>query len=139
MNVFVLVRDDGYVLVQLLIALGYCDPKHHWYPNDHWLWRKIAQNEYRRCAVIESYESLKHMLSRIIKETGEDRHIFPAIFKEIDVAIGNQRFMKTFKLKGLPDVHARLMKLITALMKRPRSKDAQSVHPRRHLLATVAF
>jgi callose synthase len=90
------------VRVQLLLALGYCDPQHHWYHSDHWLWRKIASNEYRRCAVIESYESVKHVFSRIILDNSGDSYIFPVIFKEIDDAIHQERFMKTFKLKVLP-------------------------------------
>ncbi|CAM6127243.1 unnamed protein product [Calypogeia fissa] len=112
---------------ELLIALGYCDPVHHWYHSDHWLWRKIASNEYRRGAVIECYESLKHVLSRITREASEDDHIFPAIFKEIDDSIHQERFIKTFKLKVLPDVHNRLMKLIYVLLGRPLQGEVHKV------------
>jgi callose synthase len=39
------------------------------------LWRKICKNDYHRCAVIEVYDSAKHMLLEIIKEGNEEHGI----------------------------------------------------------------
>jgi callose synthase len=43
--------------------------------SDRRLWRKICKNDYRRCAVIEVYDSAKHMLLEIIKEGNEEHGI----------------------------------------------------------------
>ncbi|KAI3795319.1 hypothetical protein L1987_37970 [Smallanthus sonchifolius] len=43
---------------------------------DKWLWYKMAKNEYRRCAVIEAYDSIKHLLLTIALYEVATRDLF---------------------------------------------------------------
>ncbi|KAK1286196.1 Callose synthase 12 [Acorus calamus] len=38
------------------------------FSSDRSLWHKICKNEYRRCAVVEAYDSVKFLLLYIIKD-----------------------------------------------------------------------
>ncbi|KAG6554695.1 hypothetical protein Mapa_003714 [Marchantia paleacea] len=109
---------------EVLIALGLCKD---WYYTDHGLWKKIASNEYRRCAVIESYESIRHVLKRILREDSNEYQMFQEIFDEITRAIKESQFVQRFNLKALSNVHTRLVQLINVLMKRPLLNDLQKV------------
>lgn len=111
-----------YLLLQVLIALGLCKD---WYYTDHGLWKKIASNEYRRCAVVESYESIRHVLKRILREDSGEYQMFQEIFEEITKAIKEKQFVQRFSLKALPNIHSRLVQLINVLMKRPLLNDLQ--------------
>ncbi|KAJ8749165.1 hypothetical protein K2173_018636 [Erythroxylum novogranatense] len=84
---------------------------------DKWLWYKICKNEYRRCAVIEVYDSVKHLLLEIIKVNTEEHSIVTVLFQEIDHAVEIEKFTKTFKTNALPNFHVKLIKLIELLNK----------------------
>ncbi|KAI4363835.1 hypothetical protein MLD38_020003 [Melastoma candidum] len=49
---------------------------------DKWLWYKTCKHEYRRCAVIEAYDYVKHLLLRIIKVNSEEHSIVTTFFQE---------------------------------------------------------
>ncbi|XP_022764061.1 callose synthase 12-like [Durio zibethinus] len=93
--------------------------------SDKWLWYKICKNEYRRCAVIESYDSIKHMMLEILNVQSEERSILTVLFQEIDHSIENEKFTKTFKMTALPQIHMKLIKLVEILTK-PK-KDVNQV------------
>ncbi|KAA8524390.1 hypothetical protein F0562_010819 [Nyssa sinensis] len=84
---------------------------------DKWLWYKICKNEYRRCAVIEAYDSVRHLLLKIIKCNTEEHSIVTVLFQEIDHSLEIERFTKTFKMTALPQIHAKLITLLELLIK----------------------
>ncbi|XP_058221349.1 callose synthase 12 [Rhododendron vialii] len=84
---------------------------------DKWLWYKICKNEYRRCAVIEAYDSVRHLLLAIIKRDSEEHSIVAVLFQEIDQAIHIEKFTKTFKMVVLPRIHEKLIALLGLLIK----------------------
>ncbi|CAN1160950.1 Callose synthase 12 [Linum perenne] len=92
---------------------------------DKWLWYKICKNEYRRCAVIEAYDSIKHLLLEIIKVNTEEHSIVTILFQEIDHSLQIEKFTRTFKMTALPNFHVKLIKLLDLLMK--PTKDVNQV------------
>ncbi|XAR68019.1 1,3-beta-glucan synthase [Bertholletia excelsa] len=92
---------------------------------DKWLWYKICKNEYRRCAIIEAYDSVRHVLLSILKPNSEEHSIIIVLFQEIDQSIQIEKFTKTFKMTGLPRIHAKLITLLDLLIK--PNKDMNKV------------
>ncbi|KAB2039911.1 hypothetical protein ES319_D02G043700v1 [Gossypium barbadense] len=79
-------------------------------PPNSWeirLWYKICKNEYRRCAVIETYDCVN---------STEEHSILKALFQEIDHSIEIEKFTKTFRMIALLQIHARLIKLVELLL-----------------------
>nr|POF10427.1 callose synthase 12 [Quercus suber] len=94
---------------------------------DKWLWYKVCKNEYRRCAVIEAYDCIKHLLLEIIKRNTEEHSIMTIFFQEIDHSIEIERFTKTFNMTVLPQLHTQLIKLVQ-LLNKPKKDTAQVVN-----------
>ncbi|KAI3728660.1 hypothetical protein L6452_17299 [Arctium lappa] len=92
---------------------------------DRWLWYKIGKNEYRRCAVIEAYDSLRHLLLTIVKYNTQEHSIVTTFFQEIDNSINIEKFTKTFNMSALPKIHAKLITLVDLLIK--SNKDVNKV------------
>ncbi|OVA07770.1 Glycosyl transferase [Macleaya cordata] len=84
---------------------------------DRLLWRKVCKNEYRRCAVIEAYDSIKYLLHEIIKTGTEEHSIVTNLFYEIDQALQLEKFTQTYRTTVLPEIHAKLLSLIDLLNK----------------------
>lgn len=73
--------------------------------------------------MIECYESMKHVIRKILRDDSEEYVIFLAIFEEIDAAIIQKRFTTTFLLRELMEVHSRVEDLLnTLLLARPSQK-----------------
>ncbi|KAL4273829.1 hypothetical protein GQ457_13G025180 [Hibiscus cannabinus] len=87
--------------------------------SDNWLWhKKICKNEFRRCAVIETYDSVKYLLLQIlIKNNTEEHSILEALFREIDHSIEIRKFTTTFRTTALHRVHSMLIELVELLLK----------------------
>ncbi|KAK3006725.1 hypothetical protein RJ639_017178 [Escallonia herrerae] len=83
---------------------------------DKWLWYKICKYEYRRCAVIEAYDSVRHLLLQIISYNSEEHSIVTILFQEIEQSIQIEKFTKTFKMTALPRIHAMLITLLDLLV-----------------------
>ncbi|KAL4312186.1 hypothetical protein GQ457_01G032480 [Hibiscus cannabinus] len=84
---------------------------------DNRLWYKICKNEYRRCAVIETYDSVKYlMLHVLMKRNTEERSILKVLFQEIDHSIETGKFTRTFRTAALIQVHSKLIKLLVLLL-----------------------
>ncbi|KAL5571179.1 hypothetical protein UlMin_020776 [Ulmus minor] len=94
---------------------------------DKWLWYKIRKNEYRRCAVIEAYDCIKHLILEIIKRNTEEHSILTVLFQEIDHSVQSERFTKDFKTTALPQLHAKLIKLVE-LLNKPKKDPNQVVN-----------
>ncbi|XP_047334427.1 callose synthase 12-like [Impatiens glandulifera] len=108
---------------ELLLALG--QAKELIDAPDKWIWYKICKNEYRRCAVIEAYDSIRHLLLAIVKRDTEEHSIITVFFQTIESAIEIEKFTKMFNMKELPQIHGKLKTLLDLLMK--PQKDAGKV------------
>lgn len=84
---------------------------------DKWLWYKICKNEYRRCAVIEAYDSTRHFLLEIVKTNTEEHSIITTFFQEIDQWIQLEKFTKHYKMTALKQIHEKLVKLLDLVLK----------------------
>ncbi|KAG2687606.1 hypothetical protein I3760_09G059700 [Carya illinoinensis] len=98
---------------ELLIALSQAEQLAD--EPDRSLWLKICKNEYRRCAVIEAYDSIKYLLLMIIKDGREEYSIVENLFKEIDYEIKNGKLTQEFKMSVLSKIHAKLIALVKLL------------------------
>ncbi|PHU26445.1 Callose synthase 12 [Capsicum chinense] len=95
---------------------------------DRWVWFRICKNEYRRCAVIEAYDSIKYLLLEIIKYDTEEHSIVTALFHDTDDCIHFERFTKAYKMTVLPRIHEKLVSLIEILLRpEPDLRDMVSV------------
>ncbi|KAG6527264.1 hypothetical protein ZIOFF_009361 [Zingiber officinale] len=74
---------------ELLLALGQAKELK---ADDRRLWRKISKHEYRRCAVIEAYDSIKYLFLEIIKEGTEEHSIVAGLFEGFDSSIRVEKF-----------------------------------------------
>lgn len=83
---------------------------------DRWIWFKICRNEYRRCAVIEAYDSIKYILLEIVKYGSEEHSIVTKFFMEVEHRIQIEQFTSAFKTTVLPKIHKQLISLIELLM-----------------------
>nr|GEV09175.1 callose synthase 12 [Tanacetum cinerariifolium] len=108
---------------ELLLALG--QAKELVDAPDKWLWYKIKKNEYRRCAVVEAFDSVRHLLLAIVKFNTQEHSIITTFFQEVDNSINIEKFTKTFDMYALPKVHAALIKLVGLLIK--PNKDVSKV------------
>ncbi|XP_021866644.1 callose synthase 12 [Spinacia oleracea] len=109
---------------ELLLALG--QAKELVDAPDRWLWHKICKNEYRRCAVIEAYDAVKHLLLAIIRQGTEEHSILMVMFQEIDHAIEIEKFTKTYDLNSLRKIHEKLGALVKMLIQ-PKKVDLSKV------------
>ena len=98
---------------ELLLALS--EAKELVDSHDRRLWRKICKYEFRRCAVIEAYDCIKHLFRQIIRPDSEEHSIVTAMFQEIDHSIEIGKFTKVFKTTALPQIHSKLIKLLELL------------------------
>ncbi|CAK9171086.1 unnamed protein product [Ilex paraguariensis] len=90
---------------------------------DKWLWYKICKNEYRRCAVIETYDCIRHLLLEIVKTNTEEHSIVTIFFQEIDQSVQIEKFTRDFKMTALPQIHAKLITLLDILIKPKKDLD----------------
>ncbi|PKA66554.1 Callose synthase 12 [Apostasia shenzhenica] len=99
---------------ELLLALGQAKEL---VASDRGHWRKICKSEYRRCAVVEAYDSIRHVLLEIIKEGTEEHRIVAQLFFEIDDAIKVDKFTVEYKMAVLPVLHGKLSTLLDQMLK----------------------
>lgn len=83
---------------------------------DQWLWFRICNNEYSRCAVIEAYDSIKWLLHEIVKDGSVECTIVRRLFKEFDEKIEIEKLTLTYRMGILRKIHAQLISLIDLLM-----------------------
>ncbi|XP_010455820.1 PREDICTED: callose synthase 11-like isoform X2 [Camelina sativa] len=99
---------------ELLLALSQanelCDAP------DRWLWSKICSSEYRRCAVIEAFDSIKYVILKIVKNGTEEESILNRLFMEIDENMENEKITDVYKLTVLLRIHEKLISLLERLM-----------------------
>lgn len=88
---------------------------------DKAVWKKIIKSDYRRCAVIESYESIRHILkNRILRKNSSDQILVSTLFDDhIDRALNQKpmgQFTEAFSLSKLPGVHQRILTLVNSML-----------------------
>ncbi|KAJ0017960.1 hypothetical protein Pint_10569 [Pistacia integerrima] len=94
---------------------------------DRWLWLKICKSEYRRCAVIEAYDSIKHLLLTVVDYGTEEHKIIKKNFTEMENYMQVEKFTDTYKMAVLPQIHAKLISLVELLMK-PKKDLSKAVN-----------
>ncbi|KAF7151972.1 hypothetical protein RHSIM_Rhsim02G0129600 [Rhododendron simsii] len=83
---------------------------------DHDLWSKMCKNEYRRCAIVEAYDSVKFLFHEILKYNSEEYTIVTKLFAEIDHAVQIGKLTGAYKMTVLQQIHSRLISLIELLL-----------------------
>ncbi|KAG6506231.1 hypothetical protein ZIOFF_031553 [Zingiber officinale] len=99
---------------ELLLALGQAKEYKN---NDRRLWRKICKNEYRRCTVIEAYDSIKYLLLEIIKVGTAEHSIVTGLFDEFDGSIRAEKFTVEYNMSVLQNIYDKLVVLLSTLVK----------------------
>lgn len=107
--------SESYFHVQVQTALDLVKTKHL---EDKAVWKRIAKSEYRRCAVVESYESVKHILVyRILRLNSADQILVKTLFVDhFDRAINQRKFTEAFSLSKLPEVHKCVLTLVVNIL-----------------------
>ncbi|OWM91036.1 hypothetical protein CDL15_Pgr023369 [Punica granatum] len=91
---------------------------------DKWVCYKIFKEELTRCAVVEAYDSIKHLLlEKIIDSRTEEHSIVTACFQEVDESLEVGRFTKRFNMMKLPLIHVALIEFVESLTKAERDLD----------------
>ncbi|KAL6223182.1 hypothetical protein ACLB2K_006571 [Fragaria x ananassa] len=90
------------------------------------LWKRICGDEYMKCAVIECYESFKHVLKALVVGDNEKR-IIGIIIKEIESNISKNTFLDSFKMASLPTLCQKFVELVVILKGGDSSKRSAVV------------
>ena len=90
-------------------------------------WKKICKNEYRRCAVIEVYDSIKYLLSHIIINGTQEHKIVSNLFSAFDDSIRVGRFTQEYQMKALSEFHTAI-KILLNLLLEPKKDLGKVVH-----------
>ncbi|KAH7422298.1 hypothetical protein KP509_12G002500 [Ceratopteris richardii] len=98
--------------------------------DDRRLWRKIAKSEYRRCAVIECFESSRHVMQRILREGSAELRRIEKIFSRIQSSLNAGSFLKDYKVSSLIRVHEWILELVMMLLMVEKSKHDEGFHAR---------
>ncbi|XP_073280004.1 callose synthase 7-like isoform X2 [Primulina huaijiensis] len=95
------------------------------------LFKKIKTDDFMYFAIIECYETLRDILIALLVNDGEKKVIW-RICREVERSIRNQRFLKEFRMSGLPLLSDKLDKFLNLLME--ENGDDQSY--RSHMINT---
>ncbi|CAN0924654.1 Callose synthase 11 [Linum grandiflorum] len=93
---------------------------------DRWIWLKISQSEYRRCAVIEAFDSIRYLLLTVVKYGSEENSIVGRFFNELDSNIQVGKFAENYDLTLLPKIHCKIISLME-LLRKPRKDLRETV------------
>ncbi|XP_027339849.1 callose synthase 7 [Abrus precatorius] len=86
------------------------------------LFKKIKSDGYMYSAVVECYETLKEIILNLLLDD-KDRMVVNRICEEVEQCINEEKFVKKFKMSGLPSLSEKLEKFLTLLV--GRSEDAK--------------
>lgn len=90
---------------------------------DKWVWFRICRNEYRRCAVMEAYDSIKYLLFEIIKYNTDEHSIATKFFMDVDDHIRFEKFTGAYRTTVLPRIHEQLISFIELLLMPKKDMD----------------
>ncbi|KAJ8432608.1 LOW QUALITY PROTEIN: hypothetical protein Cgig2_032889 [Carnegiea gigantea] len=80
-------------------------------PKDTDLWKRVSADEYMKCAVIECYESFKHVLNILVAGETEKRMI-SIIIKEVEANISKNTLLTNFRMSALPSLCQKFVELV---------------------------
>ncbi|KAL0561375.1 hypothetical protein IC582_001800 [Cucumis melo] len=80
------------------------------------LFRKIKSDDYMYSAVIECYETLRDIVTALLKDQ-EDKRIVRDICHEVELSIRKQKFLSNFRMSGLPSLSEKLEKFLKLLVR----------------------
>ncbi|XP_050226548.1 callose synthase 11 [Mercurialis annua] len=83
---------------------------------DRWIWLKVSKSEYRRCAVIEAYDSVKYLLLTVVKYGTEEHSIVEKYFEEIDNSIQFEKVTEAYNMKALERIHSKIIAFVEFLL-----------------------
>ncbi|KAG5155434.1 hypothetical protein JHK82_013403 [Glycine max] len=90
------------------------------------LWKRICADEYMKCAVIECYESFKHVLhDLVIGET--EKSIISSIIKEVESNISKNTLLTNFRMGFLPSLCKKFVELVEIMKNGDPSKQGTVV------------
>ncbi|XP_057853796.2 callose synthase 5 [Cryptomeria japonica] len=78
------------------------------------LWKRICADKYMKCAVIECYESFKHVLNTLVAGDNEKR-IIEIILEEVEANISKNTLLANFRMSALPTIYRKFVELIEIL------------------------
>nr|XP_025680306.1 callose synthase 5-like [Arachis hypogaea] len=85
------------------------------------LWKRISADQYMKCAVIECYQSLKHVLRDLVVGENEKR-IISIITKEVKNNISKNTLTTNFRMSFLPSLFKKFVELVEILKDADPSK-----------------
>ncbi|XP_015164902.1 callose synthase 7-like isoform X2 [Solanum tuberosum] len=88
------------------------------------LFRKIKSDDFMRSAVIECYETLRYLLVGILEDK-DDKMVVEQIRKEIDESIKEKRFLRKFRMSGLPLLNDKLERFLNLLVADYEDEEAK--------------
>ncbi|KAF1893229.1 hypothetical protein Lal_00001675 [Lupinus albus] len=90
------------------------------------LWKRICADEYMKCAVIECYESFKHVLDYLVVGDAEKR-IITVIIKEVESNISKNTLLTNIRMGFLPSLCKKFVELVEILKEANPSKRGSVV------------
>ncbi|KAL8143622.1 hypothetical protein V2J09_016654 [Rumex salicifolius] len=78
------------------------------------LWKRICLDNFMKCAVIECYESFKHILNILVAGKTEKR-IISIIIKEVESSISKSTLLANFRMRELPNLYKKFVTLVGLL------------------------
>ncbi|GMH25104.1 hypothetical protein Nepgr_026947 [Nepenthes gracilis] len=88
------------------------------------LWKRISADEFMKCAVVECYESFKHVLNILVAGEAEKR-IISIIVKEVENCISKKTLLANFRMSALPTLCEKFVELVGILRDgNPSKRDA---------------
>ncbi|KAL6536023.1 Callose synthase 7 [Orobanche hederae] len=86
------------------------------------LFKKIKNDDFMYFAIIECYETLKDLILGLLLDDGE-KAIIQQICNKLESSIQDQKFLRCFKMSGLPLLSDKLDKFLDLLMVDPEDDD----------------
>ncbi|KAJ1383132.1 Glycosyl transferase, family 48 [Sesbania bispinosa] len=91
------------------------------------LFKKIKSDGYMYSAVVECYETLKEITLDLLRDR-EDRLIIERICRKVEDCIEREKFVKEFKMSGLPSLSEKLEKFLSLLRSEDGKLESQIVN-----------
>ncbi|KAJ1441429.1 Glycosyl transferase, family 48 [Sesbania bispinosa] len=91
------------------------------------LFKKIKSDGYMYSAVVECYETLKEITLDLLRDR-EDRLIIERICRKVEDCIEQEKFVKEFKMSGLPSLSEKLEKFLSLLRSEDGKLESQIVN-----------
>ncbi|XP_004499983.1 callose synthase 7 [Cicer arietinum] len=91
------------------------------------LFKKIKSDGYMYSAVVECYETLKEIILNLLLDA-EDKQVIEGICYKVEDCIARQKFVKEFKMSGLPSLSEKLEKFLSLLRSEDSKPESQIVN-----------